>query len=212
MPRDVRRTRPLPHTVSVARPARGRGSGETVPSQPPAVLRRGPRGRANRDLPALRGTAEGPRPARERGGGPAPPTQASYRLLDKRLRRGEAQAIARSLGVTPQTVQGWCRPRGCLAPTGTDRSNPLDAIQGLVATWVAREGTLSRGQGLAQRAAQRGGGLFVPDPGRPPGDLQSSVGRLRTGLRMSGDLLARVHASGGVQRGPAGPLSCGGTD
>ncbi len=144
--------------------------------------------------------------AREREeGGPAPPTQASYRLLDELLRRGEAQAIGRQLGITLQTVRNWCHPRARLEPTGTGRYNPLDALQTLVATWAARDGTLARGQRLAQWVAQLCGGVFVPAPPGPPGDLHAGLEVLTAVLGSVSDLLAALHASGAFRGGSPVP-------
>ncbi len=140
-----------------------------------------------------------PRTPPGEGGGPARPIQASYRLLDELLRRGEAEAIGRQLGITFQTVRNWCHPRARLEPTGTGRYNPLDALQTLVETWAERDGTLDRGQRLAQWVAQLCGGVFVPAPPGPPGDLHSGGGQLCTVLGTVSELLAALHASGVLQ-------------
>lgn len=92
------------------------------------------------------------------------PRPASYRVLEQLLRRGEAEAVARELGLTPQTVRNWCRPREREDPNGTGRHNPLDDLLALCRCWVARDGTWERPQRLTRWLAACCGGAFVPAP------------------------------------------------
>ncbi len=92
------------------------------------------------------------------------PRPATYCVLEQLLRRGEAAAVARELGVTHQTVRNWCRPRAREDPTGTGRHNPLDDLVALFRCWVARDRTWARPQRLIRWLATVCGGAFVPAP------------------------------------------------
>ncbi len=92
------------------------------------------------------------------------PRPASYRVLEQLLRRGEAEAVARELGITHQTVRNWCRPRAREDPLGTGRHNPLDDLVALFRCWVARDGTWARPHRLTRWLAAVCGGAFVEAP------------------------------------------------
>ncbi len=206
MQRDVRRTRPLPHTVSVARPARGRRRGKTVPSQPPAVLRRSTKERANRDLPAMGGTPEGPRPARERGvGRRRPPRRATgcWTSASGAARRRRSRA---SSGSRPSPSRTGVAPGRTSRPprrAGPTRSMPYRAWSRPGSRGMGRS---TAGSGSPSGRHSSGAACSSPIPGAPRGTCNPARGSSGLGCARSATFSPRSTRAGGFRGGL--PVRC----
>ncbi len=122
------------------------------------------------------------------------PQPASHRLLEQLLRRGEAELVARQLGLTHQTVRNWCRPRQQEDPNGTGRHNPLDDLVALLRCWLEQDGTWERPHRLARWFSSCCGGAFVPLAARAQAEWVPPEELLAAAVEQFGAFLRAVSA------------------
>ncbi len=92
-------------------------------------------------------------------------TQQPFEIMDEVVQRGDAQELAKSLGLSPQIIRNWCRePETKSNPHGTGTRGPLDRLVALIDQVYENDGNGRRAYPLGKFIAQRMGGLFTPAP------------------------------------------------
>lgn len=91
-------------------------------------------------------------------------TMRPWGFLEQTIKRGEAKYIAGYMGLSPQTITGWCREPNIQHKDATGRRSPYEHIQNMFLAFEEFDGNKDRCHVHASYVSAMAGGVHIAIP------------------------------------------------